>query len=165
MYVEDSSHYCSFQTLLQVSGWLAACLPETRLSCWLVQVPLLAQLAESLCLLTGCGAVVACLPALKRGTAWPCIPVQKAPALLTICHHMSHFRVILFQAVWAIWRKVLVGAAVRVSVQLDPSFPAISQHLMLQADLEAVDCRARGLSPKCSLKERPPKIPAWRSEQ
>lgn len=98
-YVEDLLHYCSFQTLLQVSGWLTAHLPENRVSCWLVQVALFAQLAASLHLLIGCGTVVAPLPALSRGTAWPRIPAQKVPALLTVCHHMSHFRVILFQAV------------------------------------------------------------------
>lgn len=99
MYVEDSLHHCSFQTLLQVSGWLTACLPENRVSCWLVQVPLFPKLAASLCWMpTGCGTVVASLAALSRGTAWPCIPVEKAPAILTICHHVSHFRVILFQA-------------------------------------------------------------------
>lgn len=39
-----------------------------------------------------------------------------------------------------------------VLVQLDPSFPAVSQHLMLQADLRAAGCRARGTFPKCSYK-------------
>lgn len=149
MYVEDSLHYCSFQTLLQVSGWLTVCLPENRVSCWLVQVPLFPQLAVSLLahwVWNTCG-ISLCF---EQSTSWSCIPVEKAPALLTTRHHMSHFTVILLQAGWAIVRKVLVGTAFRVSVQLDPSFSAVSQHLMLQADLRAADCKARGIFPKCS---------------
>lgn len=47
----DSFHFCSFQTLLQISGCLNAYLPENRLSHWPVQTSLFAQLAVCLCLL------------------------------------------------------------------------------------------------------------------
>lgn len=67
MYGEDCLHDCRFQTLLPVSGWLTVCLPESRVSCWLVQVPLSAQLATGLCLLTGSGDISPCFEQGKHG--------------------------------------------------------------------------------------------------
>jgi len=96
----DSFHFCSVQTLLQTSGCLTAYLPEKRLSCWPIQIFFFAHLAVCLCLLIRCGTVVvASLPALDRGTARTCGSVQKATALLTICHYMSHKIIVIFQAV------------------------------------------------------------------
>lgn len=147
----DSFHFCSFQTLLQISGCLTAYLPENKLSRWPVQMSLFAQLAAHLCLLIRCGTVVASLPALDRGTTWTCGSVQKATALLKIRHHMSHLVIIIiFQAVWTTVRKILVRTVFWALAWLDPSFHAVSHCLLLQTNLRGADCRARGKFPKCS---------------
>lgn len=113
---------------LAASVRLADCMPSWE------QSELLAGSSAPFCTI-GHGSLLAHwiwwhLSLLWTGQAWPCIPAGRAPALLTICHHMSHFWAVLFQAGWAIVRKVLVGTAFRVLVQLDPSFLAVSQHLM-----------------------------------
>lgn len=104
----------------------------------------------SMSLLFSCGTVVASPPALDRGTAWTCGSVQKATALLTRRHHMSHFRVIIFQAVWAAVRKILVWGLFWALAQRDLPFHAVSHCPLLQTNLRAADCRARGGFPKCS---------------
>lgn len=80
-------------------------LPDNRLSAWPAQVSFFAQLAACLCLLIRCGVIVASFPVLDRGKTWTCGSVQKAAALLMICHHMSHLRLIYLKLSEQLWER------------------------------------------------------------